>query len=278
MNVVAAVRDHRADDFVPKTVIIRDFCSRLAVAIQKARQRQRLLLLEKEWPLLGGIRAAKVIEEDVSGLRTKQHHRMDRIAQRIESGDRSAIAAAPDIIRAEMRAAEKELDELTEMMDRRLGIAEREKRTVDLGELMQDLLLLYERRLEEAGAKALGPDLRAKLEVSTYLGYLKAALHEVITNGIEALACSRQPAVDRTLTVTVGGQGANVVIQIEDTGDGFCDEALANLFKLGKTTRDPREHVGMGLYVARRAVYALGGDIKAENRPEGRGQGPVAHP
>jgi signal transduction histidine kinase len=269
LHAVEAIRDFHASDFLPKTAPFEAIASRISIAMRNARQKQRLLLLEKEWPLLAGIRAAKVIEEDVSDLRSKQSHRLDRIAQRIESGDPSAIASAPDGIRAEIRAAAKELDEVAEMVDRRLNPGERKKESVDLAELTQDLLLLYDPRLEEAGAKAVAPDPRPKPEIVTYIGDLKAALHEVITNAIESLACSSQPKMDRKLEISITPQGGNAVIQVEDNGDGFSDEAVANLFKLGRTTRNPHEHVGMGLYVARRAMIALGGDIKAENRPEG---------
>ena len=103
----------------------------------------------------------------------------------------------------------------------------------------------------------------------TYIGDLKAALHEVITNAIESLACSKRPKVDRALSFAISLQEKKVLIEVSDNGGGFSDDALANLFKLGKTTRNPREHVGMGLYVARRAMYALGGDIIAENRSAG---------
>jgi signal transduction histidine kinase len=268
-HAVAAIRDYHANDFLPKTAPFKDILARLSLAIQNARQRQRLLILDKELWLFGATRAARVFEQDVTDLLTRQHDRMDRIAQRIESGDSSAIAAAPDTIRAEMRAGRKELDELTGMMDRRLNPGGRLRQTVDVAELTQDLLLLYDPRLEAVGAKPVGPEPRAKLEVNTFLGDLKMALHEVITNAIEAMASSRRPRGGRTLRIALTSLEGNAVIQVEDNGEGFSHEAITNLFKLGKTTRDSREHVGMGLYVARRAMIAIGGDIKVESRPEG---------
>jgi signal transduction histidine kinase len=270
-HVVAAIKSHRANDFVPKAATTRksDIVNRIYLAIQNERQRQRLLLLEKEWPLLGGIRAAKVIEEDVSDLCAKQRQRMDRIAQRIASGDSSSIAAAPRIIQTEISADKKELDELIAMVDRRLSPGERKKESVNLVELIQDILLLYAPRLDEAGARAEGPDPRTKAEVSTFVGDLKTALHEVVTNAIESLACSARPKAERVANISIVHQAENPVIQVEDNGDGFSAEAIANLYKLGKTTRNPREHVGMGLYVARRAMIAIGGDMRAENRPDG---------
>ena len=268
LNVVQAIRQH-ADDFVPKSAGPETICSRLALAIQHQRQEQRLLLLEQEMPTLSGVRAAIVIAQDFSDALTKHMYRMDRIAQRIESGDSSAISAAPDSIRAESSSTAEEYDKITTMVDRRLSSGHRKPESVDLVQLIDDLLLLYDRRLEQAGASASGPALLGKAVVRTFVSDLKSALHEVIVNAIEAMACSRRTKKgNRKLDISIAAQNGNVVIQVEDNGDGFSDVALTNLFQKGKTGRNPQEHVGLGLYIARRAMTALGGDIKAEPRPD----------
>lgn len=268
LSAVAAIRDYHANDFVPKTAPFRDIASRVSLALQNARQRQRMLVLLKQWAVAQS-KAAMVYTLDIADILRNLRQLMDRTAQRIESGDSSAIAAAPDAIRGEFRSAIGELEHLTRVIDVRLNPGGRRTQCIDLADLARDLTLFYDAWLESAKAKAAEVAASPKCSVTTFVGELQMALHEVIGNAIESLADSRRPGRERLLAITVGADNGGAVIQIEDNGDGFSDEALANLFKLGKTTHDPRQHVGVGLYVARRAMYALGGEIRAENRPEG---------
>jgi two-component system, NtrC family, sensor kinase len=65
------------------------------------------------------------------------------------------------------------------------------------------------------------------------------------------------------------GDGADVVVRIEDTGPGIPEADLARLFDPFFTTREPGEGTGMGLAITSRIVQELGGVIRAENRDEG---------
>jgi signal transduction histidine kinase len=268
-HVIDAIRNYHADDVVPKDTPFGEIVSRYAVAFSNSRRRQKILSLEKEWRLLSRSGAARVYIQDVAELLTNLRHPMDQIAERIESGDPSAVESAPEEIRAKFRAANKELHCLLDKMEKHLSLADKQKQSVDLAELVRDFLMQYDDWIEEAQSKAIGPPHGFRLEVSTYVGELKVALHEVIANAIEALGSSRRPPAERELVITAAEEGGATFLLVEDNGDGFPDEVLANPFMLGKTTRNRKEHVGMGLYVARRAMFAVGGDIKPENRAEG---------
>jgi two-component system, NtrC family, sensor kinase len=65
------------------------------------------------------------------------------------------------------------------------------------------------------------------------------------------------------------GDGADVVVRIEDTGPGIPEADLDRLFDPFFTTREPGEGTGMGLAITSRIVQELGGVIRAENRSEG---------
>jgi signal transduction histidine kinase len=268
-HIVAAVRNSHADDFVPKTADSSDIVGRVSMAIQNSHQRQKMLLLEREWRRLTRNGAARVYQQDVRDLLAKLRNIMDSVAQRIESGDALAIIEAPKAIRAVCLSLTNDLDERTRILDLHLSIGKKLKRAVDLSQMIHDFLLRYDLWLEEAKATSQAIVHETRLEVTTLVDDLKMALHEVITNAIEALAIAGRPPGKRVLTVMATQQDNTFIIQIDDNGDGFSDEALANIFQLGRPLRDSGEHVGMGLYVARRSMYALGGDIKVENRPEG---------
>jgi signal transduction histidine kinase len=266
---VAAIREHRANDFVPKTVPFLHIIGRLTLGLQNARQRQKLLLIAKEWKALKGCGAARVYAQDVSDLISNTRLLMDRLAQRIESGDPTAIASAPEDMRNKLRLATKELNELTERIDLRLTNGQGEKQSLNLPELVQLLLDDYAPWIEQTNAKTIRPAHKPKLCITTLVVDLKMALHEVIANAIESLSDSARLPHDRLLNIAITEHEGSAIIDVEDNGDGFANEALANLFKPGFTTRDTRQHPGMGLYVARRMMYAVGGDIKVENIASG---------
>lgn len=73
------------------------------------------------------------------------------------------------------------------------------------------------------------------------------------------------------VTLTAGQEPGFVVLGVEDTGPGFSPEALRKAGHLLYTGDDARHdaHQGLGLYMARRAAAAHGGELAAENTPTG---------
>ena len=157
-NVVVAIRAHLADDFVPKTAPIEHVAGRIRLARENARQRQRLAVLEREALALNRNRAARMYAEDVAGLLQNMRLPLNRIARQIETRDPSALAKAPDAIRGEFQFVLARFDEVTQMMQERLGLGSRCKTPTDISLAVRDCLLLYERWIEEAAAVAFGPD------------------------------------------------------------------------------------------------------------------------
>ena len=74
-----------------------------------------------------------------------------------------------------------------------------------------------------------------------------------------------------TVTLTAGREPGWVVLEVEDTGPGFSPEALRKAGRLLYTGDAARHdaHQGLGLYMARRAAAAHGGDLVADNTPTG---------
>lgn len=56
---------------------------------------------------------------------------------------------------------------------------------------------------------------------------------------------------------------------VEDSGTGFPEEVRATLFSAFATTRAADGGTGLGLHLCRETARRHGGDIEAENRPEG---------
>lgn len=265
-NVVKAIRDHHANDFLPKTAPFPELVTRIRFACERLRQRRLLTLLESEYRVLRRSHAARIYAEDGDRLLGQTKTSLLRIAQQIESGDRLMIQEAPERIRAECRQLRQELVNLSKLLYQGQGPCH----FVDVVKVVREVLALYELQAEEAGARVVGPDRRQSILLNTYESDLKIAVHEVVSNAIDALRESRRDAFERQLTVTVKPGENQSVIVVADNGDGIRDDVLSQLGKAGVSTRrEDGRHQGIGVHIAQRMMEAIGGSFHAFNRPEG---------
>ena len=109
--------------------------------------------------------------------------------------------------------------------------------------------------------------------------HLQRGFHAIDANGIEhtwliasatALKLNFISPTERDLTITVTKRESVVSIKVTDNGPGFSDEAIQQLYKRHRSTKGAG-HLGMGLYIAKRMMNHLGGEIEAVNRPGGAG-------
>jgi signal transduction histidine kinase len=263
-NVVAAVRDHDANDFILKTEHIGDIVPRIRLAWENARRMRLLLMLEEEFRALLRTRAARTYAEDVAAILGQTKTSLYRIAQRIESGDPSAIATAANDIRSEFNSLNKEFMELTNLLNE----GQERRAEVGVAATVRQMLLLYQRMIESVHAKAVPPVAEQDVRLVTYEGDFKVALHEAIANAVDSLEHSRTPAKERWLSVEVEKVEGGAVVRVRDNGDGFSNEAMDRMFEPGYTTKGD-QHKGLGLYIARRMMHQIGGEIVARNREEG---------
>jgi signal transduction histidine kinase len=263
-NVVAAVRDHDANDFILKTAPFEDIVPRISLAWENARRMRLLLMLEEEFRALLRTRAARTYAEDVAAILSQTRTSLYRIAQRIESGDPSAIATAANDIRSEFNSLNKEFMDLTNLLNEG-----QERRTeLSVAATVRQMLLLYQRMIESVHAEAVPPEVEQDVRLVTYEGDFKVALHEAIANAVDSLEHSKTPAKERRLSVGVEKVEGGAVVRVRDNGDGFSNEAMDRMFEPGYTTKD-EQHKGLGLYIARRMMHQIGGEIVARNREEG---------
>ena len=116
------------------------------------------------------------------------------------------------------------------------------------------------------------PDVTIEVESQTPVPVVMAdttaltqVLHNILTNA------AKYAGPDGPITVTCRERGAVVEVLISDSGPGPGPEPerLFSLFYRGPATRHLASGTGIGLYVVRELVQAMGGDIAAEARPEG---------
>ncbi|HME92957.1 MAG TPA: ATP-binding protein, partial [Methylomirabilota bacterium] len=72
-----------------------------------------------------------------------------------------------------------------------------------------------------------------------------------------------------TITIETRREGSRAIIRIADTGPGMPAEAIGRIFDPFFTTKPVGEGTGLGLSISYEIVTKHGGEIRAENRPEG---------
>jgi two-component system, NtrC family, sensor histidine kinase HydH len=90
---------------------------------------------------------------------------------------------------------------------------------------------------------------------------LRQAVLNLVINGIQALPNGG------TVVVRTDARDDRVRIIVEDNGPGLSEEVLRRVFEPFYTTKD--QGSGLGLSIAFQIVSGHGGDLRAENRPEG---------
>ncbi|QJB36740.1 PAS domain S-box protein [Chitinophaga oryzae] len=97
--------------------------------------------------------------------------------------------------------------------------------------------------------------------------YLDSILQNFITNAIRYRSPEREPE----LHLQTWRENDNIVLTVQDNGIGIDMERFGNkLFGFRKTFHRNKDAKGIGLFITKTQVEAMGGSIRAESRP---GQG-----
>lgn len=267
-NAVQAIRDHHANDFIPKTGERDQILTRISIACSNAYRIHQSKVLQEEFRSLLRSRVLHTFAGDVGALLDHRKSGFFQIAREVESGDPAAVAAAPDKIRSQFQSLKRAFIEQAEL----LHLDEVHHSRLDVADLVRRMLVFYDIRASDVGARIEGPDPDRETHVVTYESDLKIALHEVLANALDALGESGRPPGERLLAVLVEEDTDETLIRVRDNADGFPCEVIEKPFVPGTTTRSDGCHLGMGLYVAKRMLDEIGGSIELYNRPEGGGE------
>lgn len=134
----------------------------------------------------------------------------------------------------------------------------------DVAHAVGAALFLLDQRLSKSGVTV---DNRCEAEQAIAWcdqNRLEQVLINLIRNAADAMADSEHKTL--TIEATPGADGS-LELSIADTGCGLPDAGA--LFEPFFTTKPAGEGLGLGLAISRDIVREFGGDLHAENRPEG---------
>src|SRR5260221_700796 len=136
---------------------------------------------------------------------------------------------------------------------------------IDLHALLSELVASFESTVLNGAHLELIMDGRA-VRVMASPERLRQVFDNLLANAI-----SFSPA-GSGIIVTIGDREAWATVAIDDAGPGIPDAHLERVFQRFFTYRPGdarREHVGLGLAIAKQIVDSYGGEISASNRPGG---------
>jgi PAS domain S-box-containing protein len=178
--------------------------------------------------------------------------------------------ASPEESRQFMDMAEQELTRVTQISRAMLGLYRESKApvVVDLKEMLQETLLLLERRLADMGV-AVSTDMPKPISVAAFPAELRQVFTNLITNAAEAAGSGGAIKIritPRKAGVDATGQkmqaGATVIIA--DNGAGISEDVHSHLFQPFFTTKGELG-TGLGLWVSRGIINKHGGTISIES-------------
>ena len=139
-----------------------------------------------------------------------------------------------------------------------------ERRSLDLNALINEVLDLYRDHVPVHWELHLQNGLPA---VEADVGRFRQLLHNLIKNGLEALA-ERGDGLITITTQCVDESGfAFVELRVDDNGPGFPEGLMGRLFEPYVTTKP--KGTGLGLAIVKKIVDEHGGMIIAENTRDG---------
>jgi two-component system sensor kinase FixL len=177
---------------------------------------------------------------------------------------------SPDLdeVRAILADIRKDDQRAGSVIDRMRGLLKRrnlDKRAVDVGELVGDVVAL-------ARADAAGRHVKLEVAVAEDLPpvcadrvHLQQVLLNLIVNGMDALDEANKE--DRRVCIAALLCGPHTIeIAVSDSGCGIPTDKLAHIFDPFFTTKP--NGMGMGLPISRTIIEAHGGKLWAENKNE----------
>lgn len=188
---------------------------------------------------------------------------MQAMLEAIEDGLATADDYLPTL-REQVRTLAMLVDDLFELARIDAGALTLELEQTHVGPLIDSTFRLLR---PEAAARGVSLVTRVDDDASAFVApdKIERVLFNLLTNAL------RHTPSDGSVAVHVHRRERDVLLEVEDTGDGLTPDGPARMFdRFWRADRSRTgSSAGLGLAIARGLVEAHGGRIWAENRPEG---------
>jgi signal transduction histidine kinase len=188
---------------------------------------------------------------------------MQAMLEAIEDGLASSDDYLPTL-REQVRTLSILVDDLFELARIDAGVLTLELHQTPVAPLVASALRLLRPEAEARGV-ALSADVDERIEARLAPDKFERVLFNLVTNAL------RHTPADGSVAVRAERRNADLLMRVEDSGEGLPEDAPARMFERFWRADRARSGsgAGLGLAIARGLVEAHGGRIWAENRPQG---------
>ena len=188
---------------------------------------------------------------------------MQAMLEAIEDGLASADDYLPTL-RQQVRTLSLLVADLFELARIDAGALTLELRRTPVAPLIDSALQLLRPEAEARGV-VLSAEVDERMEASLAADKIERVLFNLVTNALH------HTPTDGTVAVSAEQRTSDLLLRVEDTGEGLAEDAPGRMFeRFWRADRARSSNgAGLGLAIARGLVEAHGGRIWAENRPQG---------
>jgi PAS domain S-box-containing protein len=170
---------------------------------------------------------------------------------------------------AHLDVAERQVSKLNRLIESLLDVSrisahklELDLEDVDLAEVVREVAGRFEPEAHKVGC-----DVRVHAPRPTIGRWDRMRLEQVVTN---LLSNALKYGAGKPVTLEVGTHGDQAVLVVRDQGIGIEQGNLSRIFDRFERAVSERHYggLGLGLYITRQIVEALGGGIAAQSTPE----------
>lgn len=138
-----------------------------------------------------------------------------------------------------------------------------EKQDLKFEKVMQQIRTMMNARITELGAE-ITTDFSKAPEISYPTIYLESILLNLLDNALKYYSPDRLPKI--SITTSTNEQG-NIILEIRDNGVGINLQRYGHqVFKLRKTFHHHPESRGIGLFMIKNQIEAMGGEITVSSK------------
>jgi len=252
-------------DVAGKPILVRGVSHDITARREAEQESQKL---RREIAHVGRV---SMMGQLASALAHEINQPLGAILRNTEAAELFMQHESPDLeeVRAILADIRKDDQRAGNVIGRMRGLLKRQeldKRPVDVGELIGDVVSLVR---SEAAARQVKVEVAGTDNLPPVFGdvvHLQQVLLNLIVNGMDALGEANRG--DRRVTITAALDGPNAVeIAVSDSGPGIPADKLTSIFDPFFTTK--ASGLGMGLPICRSIVEAHHGRLRAENRNGG---------
>jgi signal transduction histidine kinase len=240
--------------------LAEDLARRAAISVDNARlfrEAKEAVQVRDEFLSI----ASHELKTPLTPLRLKLHSMRKATQTSKDVPDKDALLAHLDVAEQQVTRLSRLIDSLLDVSRIGAGKLELDWEDVDLGEVVREVVGRFEPQALKVGCR-----VTVQVPRPVIGRWDRLRLEQVVTN---LLTNALKYGAGKPVELSVSAEGGHAVLLVRDEGIGIEPANLSRIFERFERAVSERHYggLGLGLYITRKIVEALGGTIEARSTP-----------